>query len=211
MVKSLHSKSTFCRTNCSHPFAIMRPHQAHITICHSIGIFFAPQEGKINCFTAKPVTSIRDQTSTWDPVTIMLDDEVWQWDTPLAYGDPILQCYQAVLLFSWPKHRYATQWESNKTMQLDIKKKSTKQKQKQMKPLESTPPKQNEVEFPFMLYLPLYIFSKIVENTVCLTPNDLHILIFRGSVRLRCTNWCGLVDPDDRLVYSSHTSQEPHH
>ncbi len=85
-------------------------------------------------------------------------------------------------------------------MQLDIKKKSTKQKQKQMKPLESTPPKQNEVEFPFMLYLPLYIFSKIVENTVCLTPNDLHILISEAvqdfdvqidvALRTLMIDWC---------------------
>ncbi len=68
----------------------MRPNQAHRTIRHSIGKYFAPLGQDNQQLHGKTVAFIGDWTNTRDPVAVMLDNQVWKWDTPIIYVDPSL-------------------------------------------------------------------------------------------------------------------------
>ena len=104
--KARHFKDHILQDQLFRPFALIRPHQAHITICHSIGKYYAPPGKDNQQLHGKTMAFIGDRTNTRDPVAVTLDDNVWTWDTPVVYVDPSLleEFYQddanATTLFS---------------------------------------------------------------------------------------------------------------
>ena len=110
---------------------------------------------------------IGDCTNTRDPVAIMLDDQVWTYDTPpLIFINPTLieEFYQddnsfAKLFSCLPEETADSKpWVTSAP---DPKQKGPERKLKSKKKSHSDTAKLDKIEVPIMLYLPHYIFSKI--------------------------------------------------